>query len=80
MYMYNKYIYLHIYIYLYIHKMIRVAKTSTAFSNRNDESINTAEFWARTSWRVIHGMELEEAIKEAAKVYIWAYMGSYIHI
>jgi hypothetical protein len=60
--------------------MIRVAKTSTAFSNRNDESINTAEFWARTSWRVIHGMELEEAIKEAAKVYIWAYMGSYIHI
>jgi hypothetical protein len=63
-------VYIYIYLFIQKHICIRVAKTSTAFSNRNEESINTAEFWARTSWRVVHGMELEEAIKEAAKVRI----------
>jgi len=46
--------------------LVRVAKETTQFTNRNPQPIAASEFWARTVHRVINGAELEEAINAAA--------------
>ena len=46
--------------------LVRVARETTQFTNRNPQPIAASEFWARTVHRVINGAELEEAINGAA--------------
>lgn len=48
-------------------ELVHVAKETTQFTNRNSQPIHASEFWARVSFRIMHGSELEEAIKGAAE-------------